>query len=101
MTEQTPRRWWVCCGSADGHRWQRRMRALAPPCAARPAPGGRRCARAEPRAPARQASDAAAREQLEKVVEVLVTERCTSMEDCIEWARKKFQARRRRPPRRL
>ncbi len=56
---------------------------------------------AEARLAGRQASDAAAREQLEKVVEVLVTERCTSMEDCIEWARKKFQARRRRPPRRL
>lgn len=40
-----------------------------------------------------QASDAAAREQLEKVVEVLVTERCKTIEDCIEWARKKFQAR--------
>ena len=39
-----------------------------------------------------QASDAAAREQLERVVEVLVTERCRTMEDCIEWARKKFQA---------
>ncbi|KAK9827310.1 hypothetical protein WJX81_003279 [Elliptochloris bilobata] len=39
----------------------------------------------------RQASDAAAREQLERVVEVLVTERCSTMEDCIEWARKKFQ----------
>ena len=40
-----------------------------------------------------QASDAAAREQLEKVVEVLGTERCTTMEDCIAWARNKFQAR--------
>ena len=39
-----------------------------------------------------QASDAAAREQLERVVEVLVTERCKTLEDCIEWARKKFQA---------
>ena len=41
----------------------------------------------------RQASDAAAREQLERVVEVLVTERCKTLEDCIEWARQKFQAR--------
>ena len=39
-----------------------------------------------------QASDAAAREQLERVVEVLVTERCKTIEDCIEWARMKFQA---------
>ena len=39
-----------------------------------------------------QASDAAAREQLERVVEVLVTERCKTIEDCIEWARRKFQA---------
>lgn len=38
-----------------------------------------------------QASDAAAREQLEKVVEVLVTERCRTFEDCIAWARKRFQ----------
>jgi ubiquitin-activating enzyme E1 len=40
---------------------------------------------------AKASSDAAAREQLEKVVEVLVTERCTSFEDCISWARRKFQ----------
>ncbi|KAK9812201.1 hypothetical protein WJX73_003893 [Symbiochloris irregularis] len=39
----------------------------------------------------RSASDAAAREQLEKVVEVLVTEKCRTFEDCIAWARKRFQ----------
>ena len=36
-------------------------------------------------------SDAAAREQLEKVVEALVTERCHSFEDAVAWARRKFQ----------
>ncbi|PRW20689.1 Ubiquitin-activating enzyme E1 2 isoform A [Chlorella sorokiniana] len=40
---------------------------------------------------AKQSSDAAAREQLEKVVEVLVTERCGSFEECVAWARRKFQ----------
>eukprot|EP00884_Botryococcus_braunii_P010809 jgi/Botrbrau1/1972/Bobra.0052s0015.1 len=39
----------------------------------------------------RASSDAAAREQMEKVVEVLVTDRCTTFEDCIRWARLKFQ----------
>lgn len=39
----------------------------------------------------RQASDAAAREQLEKVFEVLVTDACQSFEDCIRWACLKFQ----------
>ena len=38
-----------------------------------------------------QASDSAAREQLEKVVEVLATERCVTFEDCIAWARRNFQ----------
>jgi hypothetical protein len=38
-----------------------------------------------------QASDSAAREQLERVVEVLDTERCENFEDCISWARHKFQ----------
>lgn len=38
-----------------------------------------------------QSSDSAAREQLEKVVEVLDTERCTTFEDCIAWARHRFQ----------
>ena len=38
-----------------------------------------------------QASDAAAREQLEKVVEALVTDRCRTFEDCIAWARMRFQ----------
>lgn len=36
-------------------------------------------------------ADAAAREQLEKVVEVLVTDRCKTFDDCIAWARHKFQ----------
>ncbi|KAL4450533.1 hypothetical protein ABPG77_000889, partial [Micractinium sp. CCAP 211/92] len=40
---------------------------------------------------AKSSSDAAARGQLEKVVEVLVTERCGSFEECIAWARRKFQ----------
>ncbi|CAL5220461.1 g2482 [Coccomyxa viridis] len=39
----------------------------------------------------RQSSDSAAREQLEKVVEVLDSERCTTFEDCIAWARRRFQ----------
>lgn len=39
----------------------------------------------------RSSSDSAAHEQLEKVVEVLVTERCKTFEDCIKWARLKFQ----------
>ena len=38
-----------------------------------------------------QASDASAREQLEKVVELLVDGRCTSFEECIAWARRLFQ----------
>ena len=35
------------------------------------------------------AGDAAAREQLERVVECLVGERCSSFEDCLAWARNK------------
>lgn len=46
---------------------------------------------AAPAAAVKASSDAAAREQLEKVVEVLVTERCSSFEDCVAWARRKFQ----------
>ena len=42
-------------------------------------------------ASAKASSDAAAREQLEKVVEALVTERCERFEDAIVWARRKFQ----------
>ena len=38
-----------------------------------------------------QASDASAREQLEKVVELLVEGRCQSFEECIAWARRLFQ----------
>jgi ubiquitin-activating enzyme E1 len=37
----------------------------------------------------RSAGDAQARELLERVVEVLVDERCNTFEDCILWARKK------------
>ena len=40
-----------------------------------------------------QSSDSAAREQLEKVVEVLDSERCTTFDDCIAWARRRFQVR--------
>ena len=40
-----------------------------------------------------QSSDSAAREQLEKVVEVLDTLRCRTFEDCIAWARHRFQVR--------
>ncbi|KAH7624317.1 hypothetical protein Ndes2526B_g00502 [Nannochloris sp. 'desiccata'] len=40
---------------------------------------------------AKASSDAAAREQLEKVVEALVSERCATFEDAIAWARRKFQ----------
>ena len=36
-------------------------------------------------------SDAAAREALENVVELLVTNRCKSFDDCIVWARKLFE----------
>lgn len=36
-------------------------------------------------------SDAAARESLENVVDLLVTSSCTSFEDCVAWARKLFE----------
>ena len=36
-------------------------------------------------------SDAAAREALENVVDLLVTNRCKSFDDCIVWARKLFE----------
>lgn len=45
-----------------------------------------------------QASDAAARGQLENVVEILVDDRCVTFQDCVAWARKKFEVR---DPRRL
>ena len=32
-----------------------------------------------------------ARDQLEKVSELLVTDRCTTFEECVAWARHKFQ----------
>lgn len=38
-----------------------------------------------------QASDAAARQQLENVVEILVEDRCVTIQDCIAWARRKFE----------
>lgn len=40
---------------------------------------------------ARKAADATAREEVERVVECLVTERCTTFEDCISWARFRFE----------
>lgn len=40
----------------------------------------------------KSSSDAAAREQLERVVEVLVSERCVTFDDCIVWARQRFQS---------
>jgi hypothetical protein len=42
----------------------------------------------------KSSADAAAREQLAKVVEVLVADKVASFEDCITWARLKFQVRR-------
>ena len=38
-----------------------------------------------------QASDAAAREQLENIVDILIGDRCVTFQDCIVWARKKFE----------
>ena len=40
-----------------------------------------------------QASDTAARQQLEMVVELLANERCDTFKDCIAWARRKFEVR--------
>ena len=40
----------------------------------------------------KKSSDAAARDQLEKVVAVLADERCTNFQDCLAWARNVFQA---------
>nr|ABK24176.1 unknown [Picea sitchensis] len=39
----------------------------------------------------KSAGDAQARELLERVVECLVSERCETFEDCISWARRKFE----------
>lgn len=36
-------------------------------------------------------SDAAAKENLKRVVDALITDRCSTFEDCIQWARMKFQ----------
>lgn len=37
------------------------------------------------------AGDSSARERLERVVRVLVTDSCVSFQDCIKWARKLFE----------
>lgn len=42
-------------------------------------------------AAARQAGDAAARENLEKAAECLLTSRCSTYDECVAWARLKFQ----------
>ena len=44
------------------------------------------------------ASDAAARGQLEVVHEILVSDRCATFQDCISWARKKFEVNLTSPP---
>lgn len=41
----------------------------------------------------KSSADAAAREQLAKVVEVLCRDKVASFEECIAWARLKFQVR--------
>ena len=38
-----------------------------------------------------QASDAAARGQLENVVDILVGDRCVTFQDCVAWGRRKFE----------
>lgn len=45
----------------------------------------------EYKASMRSAGDAQARELLERVVECLVSEKCTTFEDCLLWARKRFE----------
>eukprot|EP00252_Welwitschia_mirabilis_P014821 TRINITY_DN32861_c0_g1_i1.p1 TRINITY_DN32861_c0_g1~~TRINITY_DN32861_c0_g1_i1.p1 ORF type:complete len:1053 (+),score=251.74 TRINITY_DN32861_c0_g1_i1:370-3528(+) len=45
----------------------------------------------EYKAAMKSAGDAQARNLLERVVECLVTERCNTFEDCVAWARKKFE----------
>eukprot|EP00250_Pteridium_aquilinum_P024603 c29318_g1_i1 orf=171-3329(+) len=45
----------------------------------------------EYKASMKSAGDAQARELLERVVECLVTEKCITFEDCILWARKRFE----------
>ncbi|KAI5082021.1 hypothetical protein GOP47_0001764 [Adiantum capillus-veneris] len=45
----------------------------------------------EYKASMKSAGDAQARELLERVVECLVTERCVTFEDCLLWARKRFE----------
>ncbi|KAH7447696.1 hypothetical protein KP509_01G117400 [Ceratopteris richardii] len=45
----------------------------------------------EYKASMRSSGDAQSRESLERVVECLVTEKCVTFEDCILWARKRFE----------
>lgn len=45
----------------------------------------------EYKAAMKSAGDAQSRELLERVVECLVSERCETFEDCISWARRKFE----------
>ena len=42
-------------------------------------------------AAAKTAGDSTARERLERVVEVLISERCRTFDDCISWARRLFE----------
>ena len=42
---------------------------------------------------ATKSGDSAARERLERVTEVLVSDRCRSLADCITWARRLFEVR--------
>uniref|UniRef100_A0A0C9RTP6 E1 ubiquitin-activating enzyme n=1 Tax=Wollemia nobilis TaxID=56998 RepID=A0A0C9RTP6_9CONI len=45
----------------------------------------------EYKAAMRSAGDAQARDLLERVVECLISERCLTFEDCVAWARRKFE----------
>uniref|UniRef100_A0A0D6QW00 E1 ubiquitin-activating enzyme n=1 Tax=Araucaria cunninghamii TaxID=56994 RepID=A0A0D6QW00_ARACU len=45
----------------------------------------------EYKAAMRSAGDAQARDLLERVVECLISERCVTFEDCVAWARRKFE----------
>lgn len=61
-----------------------------------PTPGLPHCCHSSPRCSnatdtVKVSADAAAREQLAKVVEVLVGDKVASFDDCIAWARLKFQ----------
>ena len=52
---------------------------------------------AEYAAAAKQTADAQSRENVEAVVDCLLSSRMTSFEECVTWARMRFQARRTRP----